>query len=43
MNRLDMTTCQTSIKTDILMQYFGSSSHGYQILDITTVVHSGLN
>ena len=43
MNRLDMNTCQTSIKTDILMQYFGNPRHGYQILNITTVVHSELN
>ena len=43
MNRLDMNTCQTSIKTDILMQYFGNPHTGYQVLEITTVVHSELN
>ena len=43
MNRLDINTCQTSIKTDILMQYFGNPHPGYQVLDSTTVVHSELD
>ena len=31
MSRLDMDTYQKSIKTDILLQYFGVPQYGYQI------------
>ena len=38
-SRIDMNTCQISIKSDILLKYFGNPYPGYQILEITTVVH----
>ena len=37
LSRLDMNTCQTSIQTDILLQYFDDPHPGYQILDVTAV------
>ena len=41
LSRLEMITCHTSIKTSILLMYFGNPYPEYQIHErTTTVVHN---
>ena len=43
LSKLDMNTCQTDIKTGILLMYLGNLDPGYQRNNTPRVVPSGLN